>query len=52
MLIIVFLFRMVRDYKRTTNRGSWSEESMREAVKAVLDGKRVDIMLTMWKMVS
>lgn len=28
---------MVRDYKRTTNRGSWSEESMREAVQAVLD---------------
>lgn len=39
VLIIVFLFRMVRDYKRTTNRGSWSEESMREAVKAVLDAK-------------
>lgn len=30
---------MVRDYKRTTDRGSWSKESMREAVKAVLDGK-------------
>lgn len=30
---------MVRDYKRTTNRGSWSEESMREAVKKVLEGK-------------
>ncbi|XP_021190238.3 tigger transposable element-derived protein 6 [Helicoverpa armigera] len=30
---------MVRDYKRTTDRGSWSEESMREAVQAVLDGK-------------
>ncbi|CAH2086648.1 unnamed protein product [Euphydryas editha] len=30
---------MVRDYKRTTDRGSWSEESMREAVEVVLNGK-------------
>ncbi|KAF5275646.1 hypothetical protein FQA39_LY06758 [Lamprigera yunnana] len=30
---------VVCDYKRTTDRGSWSEESMREAVQMVLDGK-------------
>ncbi|CAH2094367.1 unnamed protein product [Euphydryas editha] len=30
---------MVRDYKRTTDRGSWSEESMREAVEVFLNGK-------------
>ncbi|KAF9413680.1 hypothetical protein HW555_008126, partial [Spodoptera exigua] len=30
---------MVRDYKRRTNRGGWSEEQMKLAIQAVLDGK-------------
>lgn len=30
---------MVRNYKRTTNRGDWSEEVMRNAVESVIQGK-------------
>ncbi|XP_022830992.1 uncharacterized protein LOC111359630 [Spodoptera litura] len=30
---------MVRDYKRRTNRGGWSEEQIKLAIQAVLDGK-------------
>src|SRR5580765_3636310 len=31
--------RMVRNYKRKTDRGQWSEEAMRNAISAVLEGK-------------
>lgn len=30
---------MVKNYKRKTDRGSWSEESMQNAVKSVIEGK-------------
>ena len=30
---------MVKKYKRKTNRGEWSEESMKKAVEAVVEGK-------------
>lgn len=41
-IIYVFVFRstvMVRTYKRTTNRGSWDPESMKNAVESVLNGE-------------
>lgn len=39
LLRLFFIFQMVRDYKRKTDRQSWSYESMNNAVDAVISGQ-------------
>ena len=36
---MLFCFRMVKTYKKKTNRGDWAQESMAKAVDAVIEGK-------------